>query len=175
MAEANKGQEPQVERTAQPSLEGATAEQLQSANPQLIKQLQKQGAAQERARIAEIREAALPGQETIAEELISSGASADDARKRFLEDAKGRNKSAREELLEDAEEPAGADPSPQTASFREPTVDELDALDDQGITKRAASDWAAHSEQLREDGFFSREAYEGHLRSKSFQAKNQVL
>ena len=175
MAEASQGQEPQVEQTAQPSLEAATAQQLQAANPQLLEELQQQGAAKERARIAEIREAALPGQDSLAEELISAGATADDARKRFLEDAKGRNAEARAQILEDAEEPVGADPQPERQGFREPSSDELDAMSDESIAKRAAADWSAHCEALKDEGFFSAAAYEGHLRATRAQSMNQVL
>jgi signal peptide peptidase SppA len=176
MADANQGQEPQVQQSAQPSLEGATMEQLRDANPQLLEQLQKQGAETERRRIAEIRESALPGQEELAEQLIQKGSTPDEARAEFLRDAKGRNAKAAEKLLEDAEEPVGADPRPdQPQGFSEPSAADLEALDDEGIEKRAAADWAAHHKQLQEEGFFSREAYEGHLRSLQARAQDQVL
>jgi signal peptide peptidase SppA len=128
MADHDQGQEPQATPAA-PSLEGATLEQLQAAHPQLIEQLLQQGAAQERARIDEIQESALAGQEDLAAELIQNGATPDEARKRFLADMKGRNAAAASELLEDAPQPVGADPEPDAPqSYREPSGDELAAL-----------------------------------------------
>ena len=53
--------------------------------------LKKEGAEQERARIIEIRESALDGQTALVEDLIKTGATADEARKAFIVDLKKRN------------------------------------------------------------------------------------
>jgi signal peptide peptidase SppA len=175
MADHDQGQEPQATPAA-PSLEGATLEQLQAAHPQLIEQLLQQGAAQERARIDEIQESALAGQEDLAAELIQNGATPDEARKRFLADMKGRNAAAASELLEDAPQPVGADPEPDAPqSYREPSGDELAALSDDQVAARAASDWQEHMDTLQAEGFYAVGSYEGHLRALRAKAQGQVL
>lgn len=174
-APTSASQPTEAQQAPAPSLTAVTLEQLQAANPQLVEQLQKTGAESERARIAEIHEAALPGQEQLAEQLIQEGATPDAARKRFLEDLKQANVRGAKQLLAEAPEPVGADPKPHQAGFREPARDELAHLSDEQIKARAAADWASHKEALKADGFWAADAYEGHLLRERAVAQGQVL
>lgn len=178
MDDEKQVQEHQADEAVAPSLEAATAAELKAANPQLVLELLEQGATQERERIAEIRDAALPGQEALAEELIASGAKPDDARKRFLEDAKGQKAAAAKELLEGAaelSEPVGSSEEPEPRAFAMPGVDELKAMSEAEVGDFVRASWKQHGDELRAEGFFGMEAFEGHLLAERARVNGKVL
>lgn len=81
-----------------------TVEMLAAERGDLVETLEKQGAAAERVRIAEIKEAAFPGQEALAAELINDNIAADEARRRLMAaEKKSRAATAQAEVDEDKE------------------------------------------------------------------------
>lgn len=95
------------EKNAAPAPQEQTAESVTKAHPRAAADLLAQGAQQERQRSKEIREAALPGQEKLADKLIAEGTSPDEARKALLADARAYLADRKEKADAAANQPLG--------------------------------------------------------------------
>jgi ClpP class serine protease len=91
----------------------ATLEELLEKQPEIATQLRAEGEAAERARVVEILQAGADPQ--TAREAIEQGLSADAAFKLFFEKEKEKRGQALKTLQEEAPQPLGQNPPPETA------------------------------------------------------------
>jgi signal peptide peptidase SppA len=118
----------------QDGINGATANDIAEAHPEYVKNWEAKGRTEERRRGAEIRESAFPGQEALAEELINSDVSADEARKRLIADQKNRTQEKLDKLERNDVGDLGANPADdgnpavEMATTKQEAGDKLDEI-----------------------------------------------
>ena len=98
MADTNERTEATTHPASPPATPAPSAAAAAAAPTVNVEQIRQQAVADERARATGIRAAALQGQQQLAEQLIAEGVTVDQARVRFLDDARTRDQARLAEL-----------------------------------------------------------------------------